>query len=181
VEQRGGDAHRVDSAAAANAAQGKFDLLSTETISETFPKVKLGMSCVPGGNVPRMMAVRIRSATIAAVALTPRYVVMTTLHGQLRVVPKDAESKPSGEPAPVAWEYTTPSGAMITSEPAVARGRIFFGSDDGCLYIVGPNGTEQGRDLSSRVVQRRAGNGRMFYAPQDNGMIYCFEPARDDE
>ncbi len=95
--------------------------------------------------------------SIAAVAVTPRHVVMTTLYGHLRVVARDADSGAFGGQATESYRYVTPSESMITSEPVVAAQRVLFGSDDGCLYILGPNGQAAGRDHSPAVLQRRTG------------------------
>ena len=38
---------------------------------------------------------------------------------------------------PPPFRFRTPHGRPITSAPAVAGGRVFFGCDDGFLYILG--------------------------------------------
>ena len=39
-----------------------------------------------------------------------------------------------------AFSFRTPFGKPITAPVAVADGRIYFGSDDGYLYVLGPGG-----------------------------------------
>jgi len=36
-----------------------------------------------------------------------------------------------------AFRFQTPNGSPISSAPAIADGRVFFGCDDGCLYVLG--------------------------------------------
>ncbi len=99
--------------------------------------------------------------TIAAVALTPRLVIMTTLDGDLRVVLRDGQSASKEASVADVYRFATPSRAMITSEPVVAARRIVFGSDDGCLYLIGTNDTTPGSGPTSAngVSQRSQAAG----------------------
>ncbi len=54
------------------------------------------------------------------------------LDGALYVVPLSGKGK--------AWSFQTPFGSPITSPPAVCDGRIYFGSEDGYVYVLGPDG-----------------------------------------
>jgi outer membrane protein assembly factor BamB len=71
-------------------------------------------------------------AATAAPLLLRNSAVYGDLQGRLQVVPLSA-----GRPA---WAFRTPFGKAITAPAAVADGRIYFGSDDGYLYILGPGG-----------------------------------------
>ena len=57
------------------------------------------------------------------------------LDGRLYVVPLSGDGK--------EWSYKTPFGSPITAPAAVCDGRIFFGCEDGYLYVLGPNGKAQ--------------------------------------
>ncbi len=57
------------------------------------------------------------------------------LDGSLYVVPLTGRGQ--------AWSFKTAFGAAITTPVAVADGRVFFGCDDGYLYILGPGGTAE--------------------------------------
>ncbi len=71
-------------------------------------------------------------AAVAPPVVLRNSVVYGDLQGSLHVVPLTA-----GRPA---WSFRTPFGKPITAPAAVADGRIYFGSDDGHLYILGPGG-----------------------------------------
>jgi len=71
-------------------------------------------------------------AAVAPPVLLRNSVVYGDLQGSLHVVPLAA-----GKPA---WSFRTPFGKAITAPAAVADGRIYVGSDDGHLYVLGPGG-----------------------------------------
>ena len=54
------------------------------------------------------------------------------LDGSLYVVPLDGSKK--------VWSFKTAFGKAISAPVAVCDGRIYFGCDDGYLYVLGPNG-----------------------------------------
>ena len=56
------------------------------------------------------------------------------LDGALYVTPLDGVSE--------AWSFQTPFGSPITTPAAVCDGRIYFGGEDGYLYVLGPGGTD---------------------------------------
>jgi outer membrane protein assembly factor BamB len=55
------------------------------------------------------------------------------LGGNLHVVPLSGGSK--------AWSFKTAFGKAISAPAAVCDGRIYFGCEDGYLYVLGPGGT----------------------------------------
>lgn len=61
--------------------------------------------------------------------LTKDHAVYGGLDGKLHVVPL------GGGPA---WSFATPSGRAINAPVAVCDGRVYFGSEDGHLYVLGP-------------------------------------------
>jgi len=71
-------------------------------------------------------------AAVAPPVVLRNSVVYGDLQGSLHVVPLAA-----GRPA---WSFRTPFGKAITAPVAVVDGRIYVGSDDGYLYILGPAG-----------------------------------------
>ena len=54
------------------------------------------------------------------------------LDGRLYVVPLDGKGKP--------WSFKAAFGKAITAPVAVCDGRIYFGCEDGYLYVLGPEG-----------------------------------------
>ncbi len=50
------------------------------------------------------------------------------------------------------WSYSTPSGRTISAPPAVCNGRVYFGSEDGHLYVLGSR-RESSADLTIRDLQ----------------------------
>lgn len=72
------------------------------------------------------------AASIASPVLLRNQVVYGGLNGELYVVPFD-ETSP-------AWSFRTAFGKAISAPPAVCDGRIYFGCEDGYLYILGPQG-----------------------------------------
>lgn len=74
---------------------------------------------------------------LAAPALARDHCVFTTLQGELIVVPLDSRGYGLDALTPKPFRFQTPLGRVITSAPAIVNGRIFFGSDDGFLYVLG--------------------------------------------
>jgi outer membrane protein assembly factor BamB len=72
------------------------------------------------------------AAATASPIVLRNAVVYGDLQGSLHVVPLAA-----GRPA---WSFKTPFGKAITAPAAVVDGRIYFGCDDGYIYILGPGG-----------------------------------------
>jgi outer membrane protein assembly factor BamB len=71
-------------------------------------------------------------AAIASPVILKTSVVYGDLEGSLHVVPLEG--------ARTAWSFQTASGKAIPAPVAVAEGRIYFGCEDGYLYILGPGG-----------------------------------------
>ncbi len=70
--------------------------------------------------------------SISQPMLAGQHVVVSGLDGRLIVVPLDSD-KPH-------FTFRTPFGRPLTAAPAIANGQIAFGSEDGHLYILGPDG-----------------------------------------
>ncbi|MCX7886481.1 MAG: PQQ-binding-like beta-propeller repeat protein [Verrucomicrobiae bacterium] len=70
--------------------------------------------------------------SIAPPILLRNLAVVGGLDGALSLVPLDNRGKP--------WSFKTAFGQAITAPPAVCDGRIYFGCEDGYLYVLGPHG-----------------------------------------
>ena len=85
---------------------------------------------------------------IAPPLLAGERTVFVTLDGRLQIW------KESSEGAELVFSYLTPSGLPITSAPVFASGRILFGSDDGGLYVFGPEAaTKRVEFAASRTAE----------------------------
>jgi outer membrane protein assembly factor BamB len=95
--------------------------------------------------------------SVAAPILTRDHGVFGSLDGRLYVVnlsgtegttAGSSKELPSASPADSqastgdgVWSFSTAFGKPITASAAVCDGRVYFGCEDGYLYILGPNGT----------------------------------------
>jgi len=90
--------------------------------------------------------------SIASPILTRRSAVYGGLDGKLYVVPLSGEGKP--------WSFPTASGKAISAPACVCNSRIYFGCEDGYLYVLGPHGNAPlpGKDLGlTRIRSPRKG------------------------
>ena len=71
--------------------------------------------------------------SIASPILAGEHGVYGGLDGKLYVVPLDGSQK--------AWSFATAFDAPISAPACVCDGRIYFGCEDGYLYVLGPGGT----------------------------------------
>ena len=70
--------------------------------------------------------------SIASPILLKGSAVFGGLDGRLHVVPLSGSGK--------TWSFKTAFGKAITAPVAVCDGRVYFGCDDGYLYVLGPGG-----------------------------------------
>lgn len=77
---------------------------------------------------------------MSATAVTKRHAVTTTLHGEVLIFERGPHEEPGNGPREPAYRFELPGSIVTTSSPAIADGRIVFGADDGCLYVLGPGG-----------------------------------------
>jgi outer membrane protein assembly factor BamB len=70
--------------------------------------------------------------SIASPILLDDAAVYGGLDGRLYVVPLDGKHSP--------WSFATAFGRAITAPAAVCDGRVYFGCEDGHLYVLGPGG-----------------------------------------
>jgi len=100
---------------------------------------------------PESNAPVVSSPTLAA-----GHCVLTTTGGELIAV--DLASRGGGlaqfKPAP--FRFKTPHGKMIAASPAISGGSVFFGCDDGFLYVLGPGGAERPRTEQLALHQPRS-------------------------
>lgn len=93
-------------------------------------------------------------ASIASPILLRDQAVYGGLDGRLHVVALDGSG--------ATWSFATAFGRSITAPAAVADGRIFFGCEDGYLYILGPGGNARlpKDDLGLHRIRSPLDNGR---------------------
>jgi len=72
---------------------------------------------------------------IGSPVLTKNNCVCTTVNGEMLIYDLKAWRKKK------PFRFQTPHYKMIISSPAISNGKVFFGCDDGFLYVLGPNGT----------------------------------------
>ena len=70
--------------------------------------------------------------SIASPVLLRKHAVYGGLDGRLHVVPLTGRGE--------AWSFRTAFGKAISAPVAVCDGRIYFGCEDGYLYVLGPDG-----------------------------------------
>ncbi|MHC4539197.1 MAG: outer membrane protein assembly factor BamB family protein [Planctomycetota bacterium] len=70
-------------------------------------------------------------------ALSDRFCLFTTLGGELVGIDLTAHGGGRDALKTEPFRFKTPYGKVITSSPAIAGGRVFFGCDDGYLYVLG--------------------------------------------
>lgn len=83
---------------------------------------------VPGQEEPQPLDAY---PSIASPILTKDHAVVGGLDGSLYVVPLDGGK---------SWAFKTAFGKAISAPACVGDGRIYFGGEDGYLYVLGPNG-----------------------------------------
>ncbi|MCX5726024.1 MAG: PQQ-binding-like beta-propeller repeat protein [Candidatus Saganbacteria bacterium] len=84
--------------------------------------------------------------------------------------------KTPGSPPPWSASWTFDAGAPIKSSPLVTGDRIYFGSENGKLYILNKSGTKLREiDLGAPVNSSPAlANGILYVATKNAGQIYAF-------
>jgi outer membrane protein assembly factor BamB len=77
--------------------------------------------------------------------------VVGGLDGRLYVVPLAGDQRP--------WSFATAFGCAISAPPAICDGRIYFGCEDGYLYVLGPEGNAvlPREDLKLNVIRTPLG------------------------
>ncbi len=83
----------------------------------------------PDSKTPQILN---KAGTIASPILLKNHAVYGGLDGKLHVVPLDGEGS--------IWSFKTAFNKPITAPVAVSKGRIYFGCEDGYLYILGSEG-----------------------------------------
>lgn len=91
--------------------------------------------------------------SIASPVLVGGHGVYGGLDGKLHVAPLEGGK---------AWSFATAFGSPISAPACVADGRIYFGCEDGYLYVLGPNGNKPlpSRDLRVWEIRNRLAAGR---------------------
>jgi len=89
-------------------------------------------------------------------ALSRGHCVYTTVDGELVAVNLAARGSDLDRLDPAPFRFKTPTGKIIASSPAISNGRIYFGSDDGYLYILGPEGKLTARADAAPLYKRKS-------------------------
>jgi outer membrane protein assembly factor BamB len=76
---------------------------------------------------------------VSSHALTRDHVLATTLRGELIAF----DSRATGKERQREFRFRIPSGKGIGAAPVVVAGQVYFGADDGCFYVLGPEGKSQ--------------------------------------
>ncbi len=85
--------------------------------------------------------------SIAPPVLLREAAVYGGLDGKLYVVPLDK--------SPAVWSFATAFGKAISAPAAVCAGRVYFGCEDGYLYVLGPGGKGRlpSKDLELHTIR----------------------------
>jgi len=110
---------------------------------------------------------------ITSPALSRDHCVFTTLDGELIAVPLSARGGDLSKLKPEPFRFKTPHGKVIGSSPAIAGGCVYFGCDDGYLYVLGPEGKLEPEKAKLTLHERRAttspATGRRYAWPSPYG------------
>ncbi len=101
-----------------------------EDVFRTRPQGGYGLCRHLSGS--KQTSVLATAASIVPPILLRDQAVYGDLNGSLHVVPLSGRGK--------AWSFKTAFGKTISAPAAVCDGRIYFGCEDGYLYVLGPEG-----------------------------------------
>ncbi len=87
--------------------------------------------------------------SVASPALSAGHIAYTTVRGELIVRSLDPK-KTRGH------RFAVPDGRFISSSPAISGGRVYFGCDDGFLYVLGPGGKGEMKPEKSSLHKPRS-------------------------
>jgi outer membrane protein assembly factor BamB len=87
--------------------------------------------------------------SITSPILLSRHAVVAALDGCIYVVPLNGQEPP--------WKFRTAWAKPLSASPAVCDGKIFFGCEDGYLYVLGPQGDAAlpSEDLQLETIRYR--------------------------
>lgn len=119
--------------------------------------------------------------SISSPALSRRHCLLTTLYGELVAVDLAARGRGPRQLGAGVFRFQTPHGSPISSSPAITDGRVYFGSDDGCLYVLGdatgghpkkePVVVHQRRSRVTPAGRRRYGWPSAFGGPRNANFV----------
>lgn len=98
-------------------------------------------------------------AVVSSPALSRDHCLFTTIKGELIAVPLEARGSGLDRLEPAPFRFRTPHGKWIASSPAISNGRVYFGCDDGFLYVLGAGGKATPRQEKLTVHLRRTPAG----------------------
>ena len=128
---------------------------------------------VPGNDKPLSLG---GYPSIASPVLLRDQGVFGGLDGKLYVVPLSGKGEP--------WSFATAFGKPISAPAAVCDGRVYFGCEDGYLYVLGPGGKAPMPTKSLAIekvriaVDRAAGRCqiRLVHQLRQPGLYQCQRP-----
>ncbi|MCH7686165.1 MAG: PQQ-binding-like beta-propeller repeat protein, partial [Planctomycetes bacterium] len=94
--------------------------------------------------------------SLSAPALSKEHCLFTTLHGELVAINLAARGSGLRALDEDVFRFKTPNRSVITSSPAIADGRVYFGCDDGYLYVLGNGEAIQPSKDQPAIHQRRS-------------------------
>jgi outer membrane protein assembly factor BamB len=89
-------------------------------------------------------------------ALSRDHCLFTTLKGELVAVALNSRGSGLDKLKPAPFRFKVPGGKPISSSPAISQGHVFFGCDDGCLYVLGPGGKLAADEERSSLQERKS-------------------------
>jgi outer membrane protein assembly factor BamB len=79
--------------------------------------------------------------TVGSPALSKDQCVCTALKGEPLAVPLSAQGSGLDKMKAATFRWVVPGESPVSSSPAISQGHVFFGCDDGALYVLGPGGS----------------------------------------
>ncbi len=98
--------------------------------------------------------------SISSPILTENHGIYGGLDGSLYVTPLSGNSE--------VWSFKTAFGKPISASVAVSEGRIYFGCEDGYLYVLGPNGKADSPTQDLQLWKIRHAVEEKHFSPKFN-------------
>lgn len=113
---------------------------------------------------------------LGSCVLSKNHCLFATTGGELIAVPLDAKGTGLQRMEPEPFRFRTPHEKVIATTPAISDGRVFFGCDDGFLYVLGEDGDQKPRtivdlDLHERREETKSATGAEYAWPSPNGDV----------
>ncbi len=93
---------------------------------------------------------------VGSPVLTKEHCVFATVEGEVVAVPIAGQGSGLDRMKPAPFRWKSPGGKFINGAPAVSQGHLFFGSDDGHLYVLGPGGAMEAKEEKRALHEARS-------------------------